>query len=45
MKQLRKYASADRARYGPPSIAEKVGAAMYEGPEFRHLQYFVAVAE
>ena len=43
--QLTKQASADRARYGPPSIAKKVGATMYEGPEFRHLIHFIAVAE
>jgi antitoxin (DNA-binding transcriptional repressor) of toxin-antitoxin stability system len=43
--QLMEQASADRARYGPPSIAKKVGATMYEGPEFRHLIHFIAVAE
>lgn len=43
--QLTEQASADRARYGPPSIAKKVGATMYEGPEFRHLIHFIAVAE
>ncbi len=37
--------SADRARYGPPSIAKKVGAIIYEGPEFRHLTHFIALAE
>ena len=39
------YASADRVSDGPPSISKKVGATMYEGPEFRHLIHFIAVAE